>query len=142
MTRHVAAAALALALVGAALVGARAETRKEYETRFVAMMEIAERIDDLARQHLGDRALLEYAHAIAAANASSAEQMTPSKEYATLHPHFLLVLENLERSLFYAADGKMERYRHFQKLMRKELQLLEELAERAGLDLYRLGRGC
>ena len=142
MTRHVAAAAVALAFTGAALAGARAETKKEYEARFVAMMEIAERIDDLARQHLGDRALLEYAHTIAAANATAAEQMTPSKEYATLHPHFLLVLENLERSLFYAADGKMERYRHFQKLERKELQLLEELADRAGLDLYRLGRGC
>lgn len=142
MTRYTAAAALALALTGAAMAGVNAETKREYEARFVAMMEIAERIDDLARQHLGDRALLEYAHTMAAANASEAEQMTPSKEYAMLHPHFLLVLENIERSLFYAADGKMERYRHFQKLMRKELQVLEELAERAGLDLYRLGRGC
>jgi hypothetical protein len=142
MTRYTAAATLALALMGAAMTGAHAETKREYEARFVAMMEIAERIDDLARQHLGDRALLEYAHTMAAANAAAAEQMTPSKEYAMLHPHFLLVLENIERSLFYAADGKMERYRHFQKLMRRELQLLEELAERAGLDLYRLGRGC
>ena len=142
MTRHVTAAALALVLTGAAFGGARAETKREYEARFVAMMEIAERVDDLARKHLGDRALLEYAHSMAAANATAAEQMTPSKEYALLHPHFLLVLENIERSLAYAAQGKMERYRHFQKLMRKELQLLEELADRAGLDLYRLGRGC
>jgi hypothetical protein len=142
MTRYTAAAALALALAGAAIAGVRAETKREYEARFVAMMEISERIDDLARQHLEDRALLEYAHTMAAANAAAAEQMTPSKEYAMLHPHFLLVLENIERSLFYAADGKMERYRHFQKQVRKELQLLEELADRAGLDLYRLGRGC
>jgi hypothetical protein len=142
MTRHAVAAALALAITGAWVAGARAETKREYEARFVAMMEIAERIDDLARKHLGDRALVRYAHTMAAANAAEAEQMTPSKEYATLHPHFLLVLENIERSLFYAAEGKMERYRHFQKLVRKELQLLEELADRAGLDLYRLGRGC
>jgi hypothetical protein len=142
MTRCFAAAALALAAAVAGPDGARAETRKEYEARFVAMMEIAERLDDLARQHLGDRALLAYAHSMAAANATAAEQMTPSKEHAALHPHFLLVLENLERSLFYAKDGKMERYRHFQKLKRKELQVLEELADRAGLDLYRLGRGC
>jgi len=142
MTRHIAAAALALALTGATIAGASAETKREYEARFVAMMEIAERIDDLARQHLGDRALLAYAHSIAAANATAAEQMTPSREYAALHPHFLLVLENIERALSYAADGKMERYRHFQKLKRKELQVLEELADRAGLDLYRLGRGC
>jgi len=142
MRRHAVAAALALALFGGLTAGARAETRKEYEARFVAMMEIAERIDDLARQHLGDRALLEYAHTIAAANAAAAEQMTPSREYVALHPHFLLVLEDLERSLSYAAQGRMERYRHFQKLKRKELQVLEELADRAGLDLYRLGRGC
>jgi hypothetical protein len=141
MTRQ-AVAAVALALGVALAIGARAETKKDYETRFMAMMEVAGRVDDLARQHLGDRGLLRYAHAIAAANAAEAEQMTPSKEYAVLHPHFLLVLENLERSLFFAADGKMERYRHFQKLKNKELQLLEQLADRAGLDLYRLGRGC
>ena len=140
--RRYAAAALVAALVGIAAGAALAETNREYEARFAAMMEIAERVDDHARRHLGDRALLRYAHSIAAANAAAAEQMTPSKEYAALHPHFLLVLENLERSLYHAAQGKMERYRHFQKLRAKEMQVLEELAARAGLDLYRLGSGC
>jgi len=141
MTRRL-AAVLVLALAGIAAGRALAETNREYEARFAAMMEIAERVDDHAKRHLGDRALLEYAHTMAAANAAAAEQMTPSKEYATLHPHFLLVLEDIERSLFYAAQGKMERYRHFQKLKAKEMQVLEELAARAGLDLYRLGGGC
>jgi hypothetical protein len=121
---------------------ARAETKKEYETRFLAMMELASRIDDTAKLHLGDRGLLRYLHDMADANAKAAEQMTPPREYAILHPHFLLVLENLERSLYFAQDGKMERYRHFQKLQNKEMQLLEEIAANAGLDLYRLGRGC
>jgi len=119
-----------------------AETKKEYETRFLAMMEISQRLDDTAKLHLGDKGLLRYLHEMAGANVKSAEQMTPPREFALLHPHFLLVLENEERSLFFAMDGKMERYRHFQKLKMKELQLLEEIAANAGLDLYRLGRGC
>ena len=141
MRRWVVAAIAAAALCA---IGARAgaETKKEYETRFLAMMEIAQRLDDTARLHLSDRGLLDYLHEMAEANARSAEQMTPPKEYALLHPHFLLVLENLERSFSFARDGKMERYRHFQKLKDKELALLDEIAANAGLDLYRLGRGC
>jgi hypothetical protein len=137
---------LAAAVLSAGLVllcaSARAETKKEYETRFLTMMEIAQRVDDTAKLHLGDKGLLVYLHDMADANAKAAEQMTPPKEYATLHPHFLLVLENLERSLHFAQDGKMERYRHFQQLKNKEMQLLDEIAASAGLDLYRLGRGC
>lgn len=141
MTR-LATAACALAALLLAGAAARAETKKEYETRFLSMMELAARIDDTAKLHLGDRGLLRYLHEMAQTNARAAEQMTPPKEYSILHPHFLLVLENLERSLHHAKDGRMERYRHFQKLKNREMQLLEEIAANAGLDLYRLGRGC
>lgn len=133
-------AVLALAALLLA-VAARAETKKEYETRFLTMMELAARIDETAKLHLGDKGLLRYLHDMAEANAKAAEQMTPPKEYSILHPHFLLVLENLERSLHFAKDGGMERYRHFQKLKNREMQILEEIAANAGLDLYRLGRG-
>jgi hypothetical protein len=139
--RFALAAFLALGLVCASSLS-RAETKKEYETRFLTMMEISQRLDDTAKLHLGDKGLLRYLHELADANAKSAEQMTPPKEYSNLHPSFLLVLENIERSLYFAMDGKMERYRHFQKLKNKELQLLEEIAANTGLDLYRLGRGC
>ena len=67
--------------------------------------------------------------------------MTPPERYVLLHPHFLLVLENIERSFFYAARGDLKRYRRYQKIVRKELHLLETMAEREQLELYMWGRG-
>ena len=64
-------------------------------------------------------------------NAREAERMTPPEPYRQLHPHFLLVLENVERSFHFAAKGQLAGYRRHQKIVRKELNLLEALAERA-----------
>lgn len=120
---------------------AAGESKREYEDRFRLMLDIAVRTNEYVRQHLGDRSLANYAHQIAERNAAAAEQMTPPGQYALLHPHFLLVLENIERSFYHAAQGRMERYRHHQKMVRKELQVLEALAERNHLGLYLWDRG-
>lgn len=117
-----------------------AESKQEYQNRFRLMMDYAVRLNDYVRSHLGDRKLSAYAHAMSERNADEAEQMTPPKPYAMMHPHFLLVLENIERSFFYAAKGDLAKYRNYQKLVRKELRLVEALAEQAGLDLYLWGR--
>ncbi len=117
-----------------------AESKQEYQNRFRLMLDYAVRLNDYVRSHLGDRKLSAYAHAMAERNADEAEQMTPPKPYAMMHPHFLLVLENIERSFFFAAKGDLAKYRYHQKLVRKELRLVEALAERAGLDLYLWGR--
>jgi hypothetical protein len=140
MTTAIARIALVAALALTVSVAARTESRLEYENRFRMMVDFSVRSNEYVRQHLSDRALAAYAQRMAAQNAEAAEQMTPPGPYAMIHPHFLLVLENVERSFFYAAQGKLERYRHYQKVVRKELQLLESLAERDGLELY-LWRG-
>jgi hypothetical protein len=119
----------------------RGESKQEYQNRFRVMLDYAVRLNDYVRGHLGDKKLAVYANAMAVSNASYAEQMTPPEMYRQVHPHFLLVLENIERSLHFAAKGRLADYRHHQKIVRKELQLLEALAERANLDLYLWGRG-
>lgn len=121
---------------------AAAESKLEYQNRFRLMLDFAVRTNEYVRQHLSDRGLAAYAHAMAERNAVEAERMTPPKGFALLHPHFLLVLENIERSFYFAAKGELARYRHHQKVVRKELQLLETMAERERLDLYMWGRGC
>jgi hypothetical protein len=118
----------------------QAESKQEYQNRFRVMVDFGVRLNDYIRQHLGDKKLASYAQAMSEQNVGEAEKMTPPKKYSMLHPHFLLVLENIERSFHFAAKGDLSQYRHHQKLVQKELRLLEALAERAGLDLYLWGR--
>ena len=119
---------------------AHGETKQEYENRIRVMMDYAVRLDDYVRTHLGDRKLAAYAQAMSEKSASEAEKMTPPEAYMRLHPHFLLSLENIERSFYYAAKGDLAKYRHYQKVVRKELQIVDALAEKEHLDVYIWGR--
>jgi hypothetical protein len=135
---------LSIAVLAAAVataVSAGGETKQQYQNRFRLMLDFGVRTNEYVRQHLGDRSLATYAHSMAERNAAAAEQMTPPESYALLHPHFLLVLENIERSFYHASQGRLERYRHHQKVVRKELHVLEGLAERSHLQLYLWDRG-
>jgi hypothetical protein len=120
---------------------ARGESPKEYKNRFMLMLDHAVHVNEYVRQRLGDKGLAGYAQAMAERNVAEAEKMTPPKKYGMMHPHFLLVLENIERSMFFAEKGDLVHYRHHQKMVRRELQLLEALADRERTDLY-LWRRC
>jgi hypothetical protein len=133
-------AALTLSLLVFA-TDAGAESKKEYQNRFRIMLDFAVRTNEYIRGRLMDKKLAGYAQVMAEKNATQAERMTPPKQYSGLHPHFLLVLENIERSFFFAEKGQLANYRHHQKIVRKELQILEALAEREHLDLYIWDRG-
>lgn len=120
---------------------ALAESKQEYHNRLRLMLDFAVRTNEYVRQHLGDRGVSAYAHAMAEKNAAEAEKMTPPPQYALFHPHFLLVLENIERSFFFAAQGKMAPYRRHQRVVRRELQILEAMAESKHVDLYMWEKG-
>ncbi len=136
MKRHYFPSWVLLLLALGIASSARAESKQEYQNRFQVMLDYAVRMDDYVRSHLGDRKLAAYAHAMAERNAMEAEQMTPPEMYRQVHPHFLLVLENIERSFHFASKRQLGDYRRYQKIVRKELRLLEALAEQAHLDLY------
>ena len=119
-----------------AIRGFSAETQREYETRFQIMLQYAVDVNEYVRRHLQDKKLCSYAQNMTATNARFAEQMTPPSKFQELHPHFLLVLENVERSFYYASQGRLERYRHHQRIVNKELTILEALADRAGMTPY------
>ena len=117
------------------------ENKKEYQNKFRFMLDYAVRTNEYVRRHLGDKSLVAYAQAMAEKNATQAERMTPPKKYTMIHPHFLLVLENIERSFFFAAKGDLANYRRHQKIVRREIHLLEALAEREHLDQYMWDKG-
>jgi hypothetical protein len=113
-----------------------AESQREYETRFQIMLQFAVNMNEYVRRHVQDKKLCVYGQEMTATNARFAEQMTPPDKFSELHPHFLLVLENVERSFYYASQGRLNRYRHHQKIVNKELSILEALADRAGIEPF------
>jgi len=127
---------LVFATVAMATPDATAESKRHYQNRFRMMLDFAVRTNEFVRRHLEDKNLAAYAQSMAERNSDAATQMTPPKAYGVLHPHFLLVLTNIERSFYFASQGRLDRYRHHQKVVRKELHLLETLAEREQLELY------
>lgn len=121
------------------LIGTRtmaADSKREYENRFRIMLQYAVNINEYVRRHLQDVGLCTYAQEMTTTNARAAEQMTPPQKYKDIHPHFLLVLENVERSFYYAVQRRFDRYRHHQKIVNKELSILETLSDRAGIEPY------
>jgi hypothetical protein len=140
MTRTVSIAVLGLLVIQINAAPCRAETTSEYENQLRLMIDYAIRLDDYIRSHLGDKKLAAYAQAMSEKSVDAAERMTPPEAYKVIHPHVLMVLENTERSFFFASKGDMAKYRYYQKTLRKELQELEALAEREHLDFYIFGR--
>ncbi|MCP4678820.1 MAG: hypothetical protein GY854_25700 [Deltaproteobacteria bacterium] len=137
-------AAIILVMILAAMLASQValgENKKEYQNKFRLMLDYAVRTNEYVRRHLGDKSLVAYAQTMAEKNATQAERMTPPKKYTMIHPHFLLVLENIERSFFFAEKGDLANYRRHQKIVRRELHLLEALAEREHLDLYMWEKG-
>jgi hypothetical protein len=112
------------------------QTSGQYETGFKIMLDFAIRINEYTRVHLQDNRLCAYSQAMAETNARQAEQMSPPKKFLQIHPHFLLILENIERSFYYASQKRFDKYRHHQKIVRKELRIVEIMADRAGIEPY------
>lgn len=104
------------------------------------MLAFAVRTNEYVRQRLLDRDLANYAHAMAETNVLEAEKMTPPNNLSLLHPHLLLVLENTERTLAHAKKGDLGKYRKQARTLKKEMQLLEAIAERERVDLYLWGQ--
>ena len=113
-----------------------AQSRKNYLNRARLMLDFAVRTNEYVRQRLLDTELANFAHAMAEKNVLEAEKMTPPASLSLLHPHLLLVLENTERALAYAEKGELAKYRKQQRTLKKELHLLEAIAQRERIDLY------
>ncbi len=134
--RYVVVNILVIILITFSIDSNATQTPRQYETGFKIMLDYAIRINEYGRVHLQDNRLCAYAQAMSETNARQAEQMSPPKKYSLMHPHFLLILENIERSFYYAAQGRFDRYRHHQKIVRKELGIVEIMADRAGINPY------
>ena len=127
---------LLLLFSGALSSSALGQSKKNYLNRARLMLDFAVRTNEYVRQRLMDKELASFAHTMVEKNVLEAEKITPPSSLSLLHPHLLHVLENTERALSYAKKEDFAKYRKQLRTLKKELQLLEAIAERERIDLY------
>lgn len=124
------------ATLGAALVlaspPASAETRREYVNEYVLIIDWVTRADSWVTAHLEDTSLCRTAHSIAERHVELARRLTPPQEFAPIHPHFLLVVENAERMLHHAASGNRIAFHRQRRHVHEELRIISELLQANG----------
>lgn len=127
----VAAAAVALSVLLQATPAAT-ETRREYVNRYVFLLDWVTRSESWISSHLEDAGLCRAAHAVAERMVEIARRMTPPSEFAAIHPHLLLVLENTERMYELAAEGDRDGYRRHRRVVQEEQRLIGEILQAEG----------
>ncbi len=112
---------------GAASVRAEPPPRRDrvYVTELSLVLEGARRVLLFSEAHAGDTELSRFAHPLAEYYVELAGRMTPGPQLAMVHPHLLLVVENVERALDAAAHGGQHAFRQHVRTVREELATLE-----------------
>ncbi len=133
-----AGAVLLVAAWAAAAPPAAATPLPNYLAQFVLMMDWVNRATVYVKRHDDDTGLARVAHAVAETLVEQSQRLAPPDELRDLHPHFVLVLENAERALYYLAQGDGERAdRHF-AVVRDETRLLRQIQRELGIEIPEL----
>jgi hypothetical protein len=117
---------VALALAVAAPV-ARATPIDDYLRRYVLMMDWVERAIAYVPRHPGDTELAAVAQAVTERMVERAQRLTPPAELQDLHPHFLLVLENAERTFHFLALEERARADRHLAVVKEEIGLIRNI---------------
>lgn len=121
---------------------AQAEARRDrvYLTQLSLLVDAARRLIAFSEANLDDRDLLKFAHPLSKNYVELASHMLPPAKSVVVHPHLLLVVENLERALDSALAADMVAYQKRIRIARDELANLEAVLKQLKLRLPELAR--
>ncbi|MDB4976643.1 MAG: uncharacterized protein JWN48_4984 [Myxococcaceae bacterium] len=130
-------ALLLSSMVGVASAEAPTEARRDrvYLTQLGLLADGARRLIAFAESNIDDRELIKFARPLAERYVEMAGHMLPPGKTAVVHPHLLLVVENLERALDSAAAADMAAYQKRMRIARDELANLEAVLKQLKLRL-------
>jgi hypothetical protein len=139
---------LALALLFAVPWGppapahAQPEARRErmYLAELSMVLEGARRLILWAETYPNDVDFAKFAYPLADRYVEMAGRMTPPGKLAVVHPHLLLVVENVERAVDAAAAGDLPSFRQRMRTVREELSNLDSVIRQLKLHLPELAR--
>lgn len=121
---------------------AQAETKREriYLIELSMMLEGARRLMLWAETYPADPELAKFAYPLAERYVEMAGRMTPTGKLVVVHPHMMLVVENVERALDAARSGDLPAFRQRVRTVREELSNLEGVLKQLKLRLPELSR--
>ena len=109
-----------------------AETRREYVNRFVLIVDWVTRAETWVNGHFEDTGLCRMAHSIAERHVELTRRMTPPQEFVSIHPHLLIVMENVERMFDYASADDRNSFRRHRRIVHEEMRVIAELLQAEG----------
>lgn len=147
MARWLAAFALCVAaVVMAGALSPQAEAQGKLRRRRLYLAEAAMVLEGTRRTLLwaekypADAELARFAHPVAERYVESVGRMTPPKELRHVHPHLLLIVENVERALAAAAAENLRGFRKRTRVVREERRTLEGILRHLKIRLPELPR--
>ncbi len=96
-----------------------------YVNELAIVLEGSRRVLLWAEAHPGDAELAKFIYPLSEHYVQLAGRMSPSEPLRVVHPHLLLVVENIERAVDAAARGDLPAFRQRIRIVREELSMLE-----------------
>jgi len=115
------------ALSQEASTAAESPTRRDrlYLTQLSFVLEGARRVLLFGEAHAADAELARFVYSLSEHYVEMAGRMTPGERLKIVHPHLLLVVENVERAFDASAHGDQHAFRQHVRTIREELATLE-----------------
>lgn len=96
-----------------------------YLTQLSFVLEGARRILLFGEAHAADPEMSRFAYPLSEHYVELAGKMTPGERLRIVHPHLLIVVENVERAFNASAHGDLQAFRQHVRTIREELATLE-----------------
>jgi len=116
---------LGMAASGYAQSDAPSRRDRVYLTQLAFVLEGARRVVVFGEAHSGDTELSRFIYPLAEHYVEMAGRMTPGERLKIVHPHLLLVVENVERAFSAAREGDHHAFRQHVRTIREELSTLD-----------------
>lgn len=130
------APALALSLVLALFVGpfsapslARADANRDYVARAVLVLDAARRMLAWTEANANNAELARFSHPLSETYVTMVRRLVPPPQYRLVHPHLVLIAENVERAVNAAANEDVRGMRARARTVREELRTLDGVLE-------------
>lgn len=116
-----------LAVASASHAQSDAPSRRDrvYLTQLAFVLEGARRVLLFGEAHSADPELSRFVYPLSEHYVELAGRMTPGDRLKIVHPHLLLVVENVERAFNAASEGDQHAFRQHVRTIREELSTLD-----------------
>jgi len=114
--------------------------RREYLARLDLVLDGLVRTMHWVERYRGTSSAVRFAHPLVERYVEMAGRMTPSPDLVALHPHLILIAENVERAVAAAENDDMSMYRQRVRTVRLEMRTLETILAQLEVRLPSMSR--